>query len=91
MSKELALAGVTLAGGATFVVHPHAAIGAAVGCCFFLAMPWAGMENTFDTSQAGRENAFTLSQADKESRFQAFLVSSGYVSKGDYASGVVLE
>ena len=51
---------------------------------------WAGMQNTFDTSQTGRENAFTLSQADKESRFQAFLVSSGYVSKGDYAAGVVL-
>ncbi|ANF26045.1 hypothetical protein [Stutzerimonas stutzeri] len=51
---------------------------------------WAGMENTFDTSQEGRENAFTLSQADKESRFQAFLVSSGYVGKGDYAANVVL-
>jgi len=51
---------------------------------------WAGMENTFATSQTGRENAFTLSQADKESRFQAFLVSSGYVSKGDYAVNVVL-
>ncbi|GEM_PF-1221581 len=51
---------------------------------------WAGMENTFATSQTGRENAFTLSQADKESRFQAFLVSSGYVSKGDYAANVVL-
>lgn len=51
---------------------------------------WAGMENTFATSQTGRETSFTLSQADKESRFQAFLVSSGYVSKGDYAAGVVL-
>jgi len=51
---------------------------------------WAGMQNTFDTSQAGRESAFTLSQADKENRFQAFLVSSGYVSKGDYAANVVL-
>lgn len=51
---------------------------------------WAGMENTFDTSQTGRENAFALSQDDKESRFQAFLVSSGYVSKGDYAANVVL-
>jgi len=51
---------------------------------------WAGMQNTFDTSQTGRENAFTLSQADKESRFQAFLVSSGYVSKGNYAASVVL-
>lgn len=51
---------------------------------------WAGMENTFDTSQTGRENAFALSQDDKESRFQAFLVSSGYVSKGDYAAGVIL-
>lgn len=55
-----------------------------------LRQSWAGMENDFDTSQEGRENTFTLSQADKESRFQAFLVSSGYVSKGDYASGVVL-
>jgi len=51
---------------------------------------WAGMKNTFDTSQTGRETAFALSQADKESRFQAFLVSSGYVSKGDYAANVVL-
>lgn len=51
---------------------------------------WAGMKNTFDTSQTGRETAFTLSQADKEARFQAFLVSSGYVSKGDYAANVVL-
>jgi len=56
-----------------------------------LRQSFAGMENDFDTSQEGRENAFTLSQADKESRFQAFLVSSGYVSKGDYAAGVVLE
>jgi len=52
---------------------------------------WAGMENSFNNAQEGRETAFTLSQADKESRFQAFLVSSGYVSKGDYAAGVVLE
>lgn len=52
---------------------------------------WAGMENDFDTAQEGRETTFTLSQADKESRFQAFLVSSGYVSKGDYAADVVLE
>ncbi|RRV70052.1 hypothetical protein EGI99_08430 [Stutzerimonas stutzeri] len=51
---------------------------------------WAGMENSFTNAQEGRETAFTLSQADKESRFQAFLVSSGYVSKGDYAAGVVL-
>ena len=56
-----------------------------------LRQSWAGMENDFDTSQEGRENTFTLSQADKESRFQAFLVSSGYVSKGEYAAGVVLE
>ncbi|HHK4785783.1 hypothetical protein ACIUZ0_23470 [Pseudomonas aeruginosa] len=55
-----------------------------------LRQSWAGMENDFDTAQEGRENTFTLSQADKESRFQAFLVSSGYVSKGDYAAGVVL-
>lgn len=55
-----------------------------------LRLSWAGMENDFDTSEEGRENAFTLSQADKESRFQAFLVSSGYVSKGDYAANVVL-
>ena len=52
---------------------------------------WAGMENSFTNAQEGRETAFTLSQADKESRFQAFLVSSGYVSKGDYAAGVVLD
>lgn len=51
---------------------------------------WAGMENSFTNAQEGRETAFTLSQADKESRFQAFLVSSGYASKGDYAAGVVL-
>lgn len=51
---------------------------------------WAGMENSFTNAQEGRETAFILSQADKESRFQAFLVSSGYVSKGDYAAGVVL-
>ena len=51
---------------------------------------WSGMENSFNNAQEGRETAFTLSQADKESRFQAFLVSSGYVSKGDYAAGVVL-
>ncbi len=56
-----------------------------------LRQSWAGMENDFDTSQEGRETAFTLSQADKESRFQAFLVSSGYVSRGDYAAGVVLD
>ncbi len=56
-----------------------------------LRQSWAGMENDFDTSQEGRETAFTLSQADKESRFQAFLVSSGYVSKGEYAAGVILE
>lgn len=52
---------------------------------------WAGMENSFNNAQEGRETAFTLSQADKESRFQAFLLSSGYVSKGDYAANVVLE
>jgi hypothetical protein len=52
---------------------------------------WAGMENSFNNAQEGRETAFTQSQADKESRFQAFLVSSGYVSKGDYAANVVLE
>lgn len=52
---------------------------------------WAGMENSFTNAQEGRETAFTMSQADKESRFQAFLVSSGYVSKGDYAANVVLE
>lgn len=51
---------------------------------------WSGMENSFNNAQEGRETAFTLSQADKESRFQAFLVSSGYVSKGDYAAGVVI-
>lgn len=52
---------------------------------------WAGMENSFGNAQEGRETAFELSQADKESRFQAFLVSSGYVRKGDYAANVVLE
>jgi hypothetical protein len=52
---------------------------------------WAGIENSFTNSQEGRETAFELSQEDKESRFQAFLVSSGYVSKGDYAAGVMLE
>lgn len=51
---------------------------------------WAGMENSFTNAQEDRENTFMLSQSDKESRFQAFLVSSGYVSKGDYAAGVVL-
>lgn len=51
---------------------------------------WAGMENSFNNAQEGRETAFTLSQADKESRFQAFLVSAGYASKGDYAASVVL-
>lgn len=51
---------------------------------------WAGMENSFTNAQEGRETAFTLSQNDKEGRFQAFLVSSGYVSKGDYAANVVL-
>lgn len=51
---------------------------------------WSGMENSFTNAQEGRETAFTLSQADKESRFQAFLVSSGYVSKGNYAANVVL-
>lgn len=55
-----------------------------------LRQSWAGMENDFDTAQEGRATAFDLAQVDKESRFQAFLVSSGYVSKGDYASGVVL-
>lgn len=55
-----------------------------------LRQSWAGMENSFTNAQEGRETAFELSQADKESRFQAFLVSSGYVSKGDYAAGVVL-
>jgi len=55
-----------------------------------LRQSWAGMEADHANAQEGRETAFTLSQADKESRFQAFLVSSGYVSKGDYASGVVL-
>lgn len=51
---------------------------------------WAGMENSFTNAQEGRARAFDLAQTDKESRFQAFLVSSGYVSKGDYAAGVVL-
>jgi hypothetical protein len=55
-----------------------------------LRYSWSGMEVDFVNAQEGRETAFTVSQADKESRFQAFLVSSGYVSKGDYAAGVVL-
>lgn len=41
MSEKLAVMGISLAGGAAFAVHPHAAIGAAFGCCFFLATPWA--------------------------------------------------
>jgi hypothetical protein len=41
MSKEVVIAAVTLAGGVTFVVHPHAAIEAAANRCFFLATPWA--------------------------------------------------
>ncbi|MFG3451151.1 hypothetical protein [Stutzerimonas stutzeri] len=56
-----------------------------------LRYSWSGMEVDFVNAQDGRETAFTVSQADKESRFQAFLVSSGYVSKGDYAANVVLE
>lgn len=55
-----------------------------------LRYSWSGMEVDFVNAQEGRETAFTVSQADKESRFQAFLLSSGYVSKGDYAAGVVL-
>lgn len=49
---------------------------------------WAGMENSFTNAQEGRETAFELSQSDKEDRFQAFLVSSGYVDIGPYAAGV---
>lgn len=51
---------------------------------------FSGMNFEFEAAQDGRTAAFDGSQADKESRFQAFLVSSGYVSKGDYAAGVVL-
>lgn len=40
MSKETVVAAVYAAGGATLIIHPHAAIGAAIGCCFFLAVPW---------------------------------------------------
>lgn len=39
---------------------------------------WAGMENTFDLSQSGREAAF-----------QQFLADSGFVSLGNYTSGLV--
>ena len=52
---------------------------------------FSGMNFEFEAAQTGRNAAFDSSQADKESRFQAFLVSSGYVSKGDYTAGVVLE
>src|SRR5690606_7249089 len=52
---------------------------------------FSGMNFEFEAAQTGRNAAFDQSQADKESRFQAFLVSSGYVSKGDYAANVVLE
>lgn len=40
MSKETVAGAVYAAGGATLIIHPHAAIGAAIGCCFFLAVPW---------------------------------------------------
>lgn len=40
MSKELVVGAASMTWSATFVVHPHAAIGAAIGCCFFLAVPW---------------------------------------------------
>lgn len=49
---------------------------------------WAGMENSFDTAQEGRETTFGLSQIDKEDRFQAFLVSSGYIDIGPYEVGI---
>lgn len=52
---------------------------------------FSGMNFEFEAGQTGRDAAFDQSQADKEGRFQAFLVSSGYVSKGDYAANVVLE
>lgn len=52
---------------------------------------FSGMNFEFEAAQTGRQAAFDQSQADKEGRFQAFLVSSGYVSKGDYAANVVLE
>lgn len=42
MSKELATVGASLAVGGAFVINPGAAIGAAIGCCFFLATPWGG-------------------------------------------------
>jgi hypothetical protein len=44
MVKETALIGVPIAVGATVVINPHAAIGAAIGCCFFLAAPWGSDE-----------------------------------------------
>lgn len=44
MIKETALIGVPIAVGATVVINPHAAIGAAIGCCFFLAVPWGSVK-----------------------------------------------
>jgi len=52
---------------------------------------FSGMNFEFEAAQEGRDVAFDTSLTDKESRFQAFLVSSGYVNKGDYAADVVLE
>lgn len=39
MSEKLAVLGLSVTGAGAFVVHPYAAIGAAFGCCFFLALP----------------------------------------------------
>ena len=52
---------------------------------------WSGMEYNFNAAQDGREAAFQASQDDKEDRFQQFLLSSGYVSLGDYAAGITFE
>lgn len=37
---------------------------------------------------SGQEAAFDLSQAGREAEFQAFLVSSGFISLGNYAAGI---
>ena len=40
MSKGMETVGASLVLGGAFIVNPGAAIGAAIGCCFFLAVPW---------------------------------------------------
>lgn len=39
MTEKLAVLGLSVTGAGAFVVHPYAAMGAAFGCCFFLALP----------------------------------------------------